>query len=121
MARPLVIAGFSGLVLAGGALAIASKMTARRPSDAASIRPAAHVAAPRRPLEETEERSRQPGVHRAGPAELAVRNRVAQAESAALVRRARLRAQGIQPQARSVAATAWVSLGPTDALNEFNS
>lgn len=62
----------------------------------------------------------QPGVHRAGPAELAVRNRVAQAESAKLERLALLRVQGITPHATSVAAAAWVSLGPSNAFNEFN-
>jgi hypothetical protein len=49
-----------------------------------------------------------------------VRNRVAQAESGKLQRLALLRAQGIAPFAPSVAATAWVSLGPSDAFNEFN-
>jgi photosystem II stability/assembly factor-like uncharacterized protein len=60
---------------------------------------------------------RGPGTHRAGPAELAVRNRVALEESQKLQQRARLSAQGALP---SVPATAWVSLGPTSALNEFN-
>jgi hypothetical protein len=58
-----------------------------------------------------------PGTHRAGPAELAVRNRVALEESQKLQQRARLRAQAALP---SVPATTWVSLGPTGARNEFN-
>ena len=49
-----------------------------------------------------------------------MRNRVAQAESSKLERQAQLRAQGITAHATSVAATAWVSLGPSDAFNEFN-
>jgi hypothetical protein len=66
---------------------------------------------------ETDRRRLDPGTHRAGPAELAVRNRVALEESQKLQHRARLRAQAALP---SVPATTWVSLGPTDARNEFN-
>jgi hypothetical protein len=73
----------------------------------------------RQPLVETDSRRLEPGVHRAGPAELAVRNRVAQVESARLQDRARQRAQA-RESAASVPATAWVSLGPTGALSEFN-
>lgn len=69
---------------------------------------------------ERDSRRVEPGTHRAGPAELAVRNRVAQAESAKLAARARLRAQAGPSAAPSVPATAWVSLGPTDALTEMN-
>jgi hypothetical protein len=66
---------------------------------------------------EFDDRRLGPMVHRAGPAELAVRNRVALAESQKLQQRARVRAQAGLP---SVPATAWVSLGPTSALDEFN-
>src|SRR4051812_24282955 len=98
--------------LAGAALVMTS----------GSLHPIAHVSPPHRPLADKDKEGRrvQPGVHRAGPAELAVRNRVAQEESAKLDKLARLRAQGIAPRATSVSATAWVSLGPSDAFNEFN-
>ena len=66
---------------------------------------------------EADRRSPDPGTHRAGPAELEVRNRVALEESQKLQQRARLRAQAALP---SVPATAWVSLGPTGARKEFN-
>jgi hypothetical protein len=66
---------------------------------------------------ETDSRRLDPGTHRAGPAELAVRNRVALDESRKLQQRTRLRAQAALP---SVPATTWVSLGPTSALDEFN-
>lgn len=61
-------------------------------------------------------RMRGPGTHRAGPAELAARNRIAAQESAKI--RARL-AEG-QLAKPSVPALSWVSLGPTDAPQEFN-
>ncbi len=66
---------------------------------------------------EADSRRLDPGTHRAGPAELAVRNRVALEESEKLQHRARLRAQAALP---SVPAATWVSLGPTGARNEFN-
>jgi len=78
--------------------------------------PRQRPASPRRPLGSTEHDSRrlEPGVHRAGPAELAVRNRVARAES--------LKIEERRQQAKpSVPATAWVSLGPTSADKEYNS
>jgi photosystem II stability/assembly factor-like uncharacterized protein len=61
-------------------------------------------------------RMRRPGTHRAGPAELATRNRVATQESAKI--QARL-AAGVLAKP-SVPATSWVSLGPTDAPKQFN-
>jgi len=61
-------------------------------------------------------RLRRSGTHRAGPAELAARNRVAAQESAKI--QARL-AEGVLAKP-SVPATSWVSLGPTDAPKEFN-
>jgi len=60
-------------------------------------------------------RMRRSGTHRAGPAELATRNRVGAEEAAKL--RARTQGQLAKP---SVPATSWVSLGPTDAPQEFN-
>ncbi|CAN5155288.1 hypothetical protein BH11MYX1_BH11MYX1_55370 [soil metagenome] len=60
-----------------------------------------------------DERRHGPGIHRAGAAELAVRNRVGLEESAKLVR-----ARAVAKQ--SVPSTTWVSLGPTDAPKEFN-
>src|SRR5262245_27227732 len=61
-------------------------------------------------------------VHRATSAQLAVRNRVALAESIKVRERTeayrKLRARN--PKAVSAAATEWVSLGPTDAPKEFN-
>jgi photosystem II stability/assembly factor-like uncharacterized protein len=54
-----------------------------------------------------------PGTHRAGPAELAVRNRVAREEQLKIEARKR-------QHAISVPSTTWVSLGPTDATREFN-
>ena len=58
-------------------------------------------------------RHRGPSTHRASAAELAVRDRVARAEAAKIAARK-------QPSAVSVPADGWVSLGPTDALAEFN-
>jgi hypothetical protein len=55
----------------------------------------------------------EPGTHRAGPAELAVRNRVAREEQLKIEARKR-------EHAVSVPSTTWVSLGPTDAEREFN-
>ena len=112
MAKNLVVA-----VLAGAALVVTGA-SLRRPAGVA--RSQGRLVAGKEPGVEKDERRRQPGIHRAGPAELAVRNRVAQAESAKLLQAARLRAQGVRPYAVSVPATAWVSLGPTDALQEFN-
>ena len=114
MAKNLVTA-----TLAGAALVMTSGSSPHQ----------AHVSSSRRPIAgradqadqaDKDGRRVQPGVHRAGPAELAVRNRVAQEESAKLDKLAQLRAQGIAPLAPSVPATAWVSLGPSDAFNEFN-
>jgi hypothetical protein len=116
MGKHAVVAG-----LAGAALVITS----------ASLRPPRPLhrlrgeLEPRREAEderdgrrrETDSRRLDPGTHRAGPAELAVRNRVALEESQKLQHRARLRAQAALP---SVPATTWVSLGPTGARNEFN-
>ena len=70
-------------------------------------------------VDERDGRRRSPGVHRAGPKELAVRNRVAAVETAKIERLRRMRAQGLAPRA-SVAATTWVSLGPSNAFREFN-
>ncbi len=61
-------------------------------------------------------RMRRPGIHRAGAAELATRNRIAAEESAKI--QARL-ADGLRAKP-SVPATSWVSLGPTDAPKQFN-
>jgi hypothetical protein len=69
---------------------------------------------------ESDSRRASPGTHRAGPNELAVRNRVARAEADKIADRARLRAHAVAPRAASVAASTWVSLGPTGAFNEFN-
>ncbi|HEX3761927.1 MAG TPA: hypothetical protein VHW23_24675, partial [Kofleriaceae bacterium] len=60
-----------------------------------------------------DERRKQPGTHRAGPAERALIDRVARGESAKLLARR-------QTALASVPSTTWVSLGPTSALNEFN-
>jgi photosystem II stability/assembly factor-like uncharacterized protein len=62
---------------------------------------------------EPDSRVRHAGTHRAGPAELATRNRVAAAESA------KLAAKHVAEKP-SVPATSWVSLGPTDAPQQFN-
>ena len=62
---------------------------------------------------EPDSRVRHSGTHRAGPAELAARDRIAAAESAKL----QAKAFAEKP---SVPATAWVSLGPTDAPEQFN-
>ena len=61
---------------------------------------------------DTDSRRKVSGVHRAGPKELAVRDRWARDEAAKL--RAKHR------DAASVPATTWVSLGPTEAFAEFN-
>jgi len=60
-----------------------------------------------------DDRRKQPGVHRASPAERVANNRVARAESAKLLARRQLALP-------SVPSTTWVSLGPTDAPNEVN-
>jgi len=54
-----------------------------------------------------------PGTHRATPAELVVRNRVAREEQLKIEARRR-------EHAASVPSTTWVNLGPTDARQEFN-
>lgn len=61
-------------------------------------------------------RARRPGTHRASTEELATRNRVALLESQKI--QAKLTANVAQKP--SVPATAWVSLGPTDAPKQFN-
>ena len=61
-------------------------------------------------------RIRRPGTHRARAEELATRNRVAGEESRKL-RAKHLAGVAAKP---SVPATAWVSLGPTDAPQQFN-
>ena len=71
-------------------------------------------------LERAAERERKrvrPGIHRAGAAELADRNRVARAESARIAARERQRRLAAQP---SVPGRTWVPLGPTDATHQFN-
>lgn len=65
-------------------------------------------------------RPKTPGLHRAGPTELAVRNRVTAAESAKVRQRLVDKAKGRVGKAASVAATEWVSLGPTFAPKQFN-
>ncbi|MCE9572672.1 MAG: hypothetical protein K8W52_05905 [Deltaproteobacteria bacterium] len=59
-------------------------------------------------------------MHRAGPAELVVKNRVATVEAAKIRQRMIDKAKGHIGKAASVAATEWVSLGPTNAPKEFN-
>jgi hypothetical protein len=60
-----------------------------------------------------DDRRKQPGTHRAGPAERALIDRVARGESDKLLARRQL-------AFASVPSTTWVSLGPTDAPNEVN-
>ncbi|HET9620386.1 MAG TPA: hypothetical protein VFP84_03390 [Kofleriaceae bacterium] len=102
MRRQLVVG-----VLAGLAYVTASARAPRVPSSGLERRGGKFV--------ENDSKRLAPGIHRAKPAELAVRNRVAKAEADKLAARARLR-----PHAVSAAATTWVSLGPTGARNEFN-
>jgi hypothetical protein len=59
---------------------------------------------------EREQRPTEPGVHRAGPAELDVRNRMVAQELTKIA----------QSQKPSVPATTWVSLGPTNAFKQTN-
>lgn len=66
-----------------------------------------------RPRELTDDRRKSPGTHRASPAELAVHDRVAREES----RKLAVKHFTALP---SVPSTTWVSLGPTDAPEEFN-
>jgi hypothetical protein len=112
MGNRAVIAGLSGAALV---ITSASVSTPRPPPR--RVAEATHGREPEREHHEADSRRLGPTVHRAGPAELAVRNRVALGESQKLQQRARLRAQAALP---SVPATAWVSLGPTNAVNEFN-
>ncbi len=70
------------------------------------------VAKAKRPKLE-DDRSHLPGIHRAGPRELETRNRIGAEESAKLQRR-------LVDHKPSVPSTTWVSLGPTDAPEEFN-
>lgn len=67
-------------------------------------------------LMKRDSRMRRPGTHRARAEELATRNRVALEESRKL-RAKQLAGTAAKP---SVPATAWVSLGPTDAPLQFN-
>nr|HEX4319091.1 hypothetical protein [Kofleriaceae bacterium] len=62
---------------------------------------------------ERDSRPRQALTHRASAAELATRDRVARVESAKIEARKRM-------NLASVPATTWVSLGPTDAFDEYN-
>ena len=71
--------------------------------------------APRRVTELAGSHRKSPGTHRASPAELAVRDRVAREESAKITRRA-----GTAAAMPSVPSTTWVNLGPTDAPQEVN-
>jgi hypothetical protein len=66
------------------------------------------------PGREKDSRHRGPGTHRAGPKELALRDRIAGEVSAKL-------AATNHADIASVPATSWVSMGPTDADQEFNS
>jgi hypothetical protein len=67
-----------------------------------------------------DERRRVPGIHRASPAELAVIDRVARAESQKIEARARARRAHPDAALPSVPSTTWVNLGPTDAPKEYN-
>ena len=111
-------------VLGSGALALAALVLWPRPEGRASARGEPAGAAPRESRKERElkekmtERKRvRPSTHRASPAELAVRNRVAAAEAAKAQARAALAKQFALP---SVPARTWVPLGPTDASREYN-
>ncbi|HET7505629.1 MAG TPA: hypothetical protein VFK02_31635 [Kofleriaceae bacterium] len=120
MGKTVVMAGLAGaaILLAGSATRVWDLATSPRPPStrAPDRRPTGHPAMPPK----RDGRRPRPNVHRAGPAELELRNRVAQAESDKLQLLAQRRAQGFAPAAISVAATSWVSLGPTSAFNEFN-
>jgi photosystem II stability/assembly factor-like uncharacterized protein len=83
--------------------------------ESASEREREHESA-RSELLKPDSRMRRPGTHRARAEELATRNRVALDESRKLAAK---HAAGVA-QKPSVPATAWVSLGPTDAPQEFN-
>lgn len=133
--RPLFIGAAVGAVaITGAAVALrtAGSASAPRPATAAETRPRLTALLGDEAEREREERehrgrrpkaengrSRQPGSHRAGPAELAVRNRVAAAEVAKIQAAQAEKAKGHR-KAQSVPATAWVSLGPTDAPLEVN-
>src|SRR5580704_12856006 len=58
-------------------------------------------------------RRKAPGTHRASAAELALRDRIGRELSQKLA--------GTNSKLASVPATSWVSVGPTDADQEFNS
>ena len=72
-----------------------------------------HSGAASREYARDDSRRKGPSVHRASPAELAVRERFARAEAAKILRRK-------QANAPAVPGTEWVSLGPTDAPKEYN-
>ncbi len=104
MVRKLVVSAWIGaaaLVVAGGLVG-----TSRHERDHEAGRPGEH-----------DSKRFEPGTHRAGPAELAVRNRIAREESLKIEAHKRARALS---HAASVPATSWVSLGPTDAFAEYN-
>src|SRR5579863_8768683 len=71
-----------------------------------------HHAKPFQPGKTRDSRRKAPGTHRASPAELAVRDRIGRELSQKLA--------GLHSDLASVPATSWVSLGPTDADQEFN-
>jgi hypothetical protein len=124
MAKRLAVAG------ALGTAALLMTSGCRRHEPRPDVSPSATLGNPaldkkahgteRRPHEEAEEsRSRLPGVHRAGPAELAVRNRWA-AKETVKIERQRLERKRLGTKAASVPALSWVSLGPTNAFLEQN-
>ncbi len=67
-----------------------------------------------------DDRPKGPGIHRAGAAELAVRDRVAREEIAKIEARRLARKAHGKAALPSVPATTWVNLGPTDSPQEFN-
>jgi hypothetical protein len=71
-----------------------------------------HTYKPFQPGKDKDTRRKAPGSHRAGPAELALRDRIGRELSQKL--------SGPHVDLASVPATSWVSLGPTDADQEFN-
>lgn len=115
--------------LGAGALALAAlwpRLEGRVEGRAeARVEPRESRAEPResRKMRETKEKLKgerkrvRPSTHRASPAELAVRNRVAAAEAVKMQARAELAKRSALP---SVPARTWVPLGPTDASREYN-
>lgn len=107
-------------VAAVGAGALALAVSWPRPEAAAPAPAERRASSLERKVEhQRNERKRvRPSVHRASPAELAIRNRVAAEEAAKAQARAEL---AKQPHALpSVPARTWVPLGPTDASREYN-